>query len=91
MRREIAEALVGSASTSSLDPSLFAPPLRVRATTGMKRALVELDRAMSAAQDACGRKIVVHGMAEQDPVAYAIGSDAYDQIEAIRRRISRAL
>lgn len=67
------------------DPPLYGKK-KERATIAARPALGALDGALSTAQDRCSRLI-----GSQDPIASRIGNEAFDQIEAIRRRIMKVV
>lgn len=52
--------------------------------------LGKLDRILSNAQNVAGDLTAV-GNADSDPISYGIGNDAWEALEAIRRRILRAM
>ncbi len=84
---EIASAMASGKTPDRVD--LYADRKIQRVSSGMKSTMSKLDALLSQTQDLIGREITVDGMSSRDPVSYAIGNDAYDVIERLRRRISK--
>ncbi len=84
---EIASVMASAKTPDRVD--LYADRKIQRVSSGMKPTMSKLNVLLSQTQDFIGREITVNGMANRDPVSYAIGNDAYDAIERLRRRISK--